>query len=115
MSELSVDQTNAALVKAQAEVLRSLKQWTEAKAEVSRAQGEVTRAQAGENETAAQIGATATTLTLLDAQARNVDPGNDPALRRLSAERLTVETRQLAWEGRRQREQEQREKVRADA
>ena len=109
MAELSVDQTRDAYMKAQAEVKRAADDLAVKQSEVIRAQAEMATAKTSE-----QINATTRSLAALDTQARDTDPANDPALRRLANERATAETKLLALQGCKQREQAQLGKAETD-
>src|SRR5467141_1776013 len=115
MTEPSVDRTNDAQVKAQAEVKRAENAVAIAKAEDERAQEVEARAQSAKRITVAQLDETANGLASIEAQERGTDPNDNDAIRWLVNERAIAETTRRALEGRRQREQEQLEKAQADA
>src|SRR5713226_6897418 len=84
--EPSVDRTNAAHVKAQANVKRKEIAVAEAKTEVERKDEKVAVAESAKRITVAQREDAASALTAIDAKARTVDPNDNDAIRWLASE-----------------------------
>jgi len=113
--ELSVDRANKTLVKAQREEKQAKEDRDAQHSEDTRAQAEVIRAQAAEQEIRTQIEGVRRERASLDAQVRITDQTNEPAMRRLGAERYSLDTRLLALEGAADRAKDQLGKAEAKA